>query len=197
MSTKIKNGTSYNKNGWKYISIKGKPRERGYAYGYLCAEDFKDIQKTLKFLMFEVLVLSAGLYGCATWNSTSENIHDLEVWHQRAVRKILKIKWFDHISFFDIVHLASKCGYRLVPIELRIRECRLRYLGHVERMENSRLPKILLHAECDLGKRDVGQPALNYRSCIKKGRSGHYFTGDRRFRLFDFTRRKRTNFYVP
>lgn len=53
MSTKIKNGTSYNKNGWKYISIKGKPKERGYAYGYLCANDFKEIQKMLKFLMFE------------------------------------------------------------------------------------------------------------------------------------------------
>ena len=53
MSTKIKNGTSYNKNGWKYISIKGKPKERGYAYGYLCADDFKEIQKMLKFLMFE------------------------------------------------------------------------------------------------------------------------------------------------
>lgn len=53
MSTKIKNGLSYQKNGWKYISIKGKPKERGYAYGYLCADDFKDIQKTLHFLMFE------------------------------------------------------------------------------------------------------------------------------------------------
>jgi hypothetical protein len=53
MSTKIKNGTSYQKNGWKYISIKGTPKERGYAYGYLCADDFKEIQKTLKFLMFE------------------------------------------------------------------------------------------------------------------------------------------------
>jgi len=53
MSTKVKNGLSYNKNGWKYISIKGKPRERGYAYGYLCANDFKEIQRTLKFLMME------------------------------------------------------------------------------------------------------------------------------------------------
>jgi len=53
MSTKIKNGVSYNKNGWKYISIKGKPKERGYAYGYLCANDFKEIQNTLKFLMME------------------------------------------------------------------------------------------------------------------------------------------------
>ena len=53
MKTTIKNGVSYKKNGWKYISIKGKPRERGYAYGYLCATDFKEIQKMLKFLMME------------------------------------------------------------------------------------------------------------------------------------------------
>ena len=53
MTTKIKNGVSYEKNGWKYISVKGKPKERGYAYGYLCANDFKEIQKMLKFLMFE------------------------------------------------------------------------------------------------------------------------------------------------
>lgn len=53
MSTKIKNGLSYQKNGWTYISIKGKPKERGYAYGFLCANDFKEIQKTLVFLMME------------------------------------------------------------------------------------------------------------------------------------------------
>jgi len=50
---KIKNGISYQKNGWKYISVKGKPKERGFAYGYFCADDFKEIQKMLHFLMFE------------------------------------------------------------------------------------------------------------------------------------------------
>jgi len=53
MKNKIKNGKSYEKNGWKYISVKGSAKERGYAYGYLCAEDFKEIQKMLKFLMME------------------------------------------------------------------------------------------------------------------------------------------------
>jgi len=52
---KIKNGYSFDKNGWKYISINGSPRERGYAYGYLCAKDFKEIQKLLNdFLMLEM-----------------------------------------------------------------------------------------------------------------------------------------------
>ena len=68
MSTKIKNGLSYQKNGWKYVSIKGKPKERGYAYGYLCAKDFKDIQKTLHFLMMEA-------YGME-WNYFIKEISD-------------------------------------------------------------------------------------------------------------------------
>jgi len=50
---KIKNGVMYEKDGWKYISVKGDPKERGYAYGYLCANDFKEIQKMLKFFMYE------------------------------------------------------------------------------------------------------------------------------------------------
>ena len=53
MTTKIKNGISYNKNGWKYVSIKGSPKERGYAYGFLCANEFKEIQRTLAFIMME------------------------------------------------------------------------------------------------------------------------------------------------
>jgi hypothetical protein len=49
----IKNGLMYEKDGWKYISVKGEPKERGYAYGYLCAKDFKEIQKMLYFFMYE------------------------------------------------------------------------------------------------------------------------------------------------
>lgn len=49
----VKNGSSYVQNGWKYISIKGRPYERGYAYGTLCADDFAEVQRTLRFSMME------------------------------------------------------------------------------------------------------------------------------------------------
>jgi hypothetical protein len=65
---KIKNGFSLQKNGWTYISIKGSPRERGYAYGFLVAEDFKKIQKMLDFFVFES-------YGFG-WNYFIEKIND-------------------------------------------------------------------------------------------------------------------------
>lgn len=32
---KVKNGISYEQNGWLYVAIKGDPKERGYAYGKL------------------------------------------------------------------------------------------------------------------------------------------------------------------
>ena len=50
---KIKNGFSYEKNEWTYISVKGKPKERGYAYGYLCAKQFAEIQTMLNFFILE------------------------------------------------------------------------------------------------------------------------------------------------
>ena len=65
---KIKNGMSYDKNGWKYISVKGKPKERGYAYGYLCANDFKEIQKMLEFFMMEA-------YG-VEWTTIIKQVND-------------------------------------------------------------------------------------------------------------------------
>ena len=50
---KINNGYSYKKNGWLYISVKGAPKERGIAYGYYCANEFKEIQKMLRYYIFE------------------------------------------------------------------------------------------------------------------------------------------------
>ena len=32
---KVKNGISYEQNGWLYVSIKGRAKERGSAYGKL------------------------------------------------------------------------------------------------------------------------------------------------------------------
>jgi len=47
------NGCSYDKNGWKYISIYGSPKERGYAYGFFSAKDFKKVQEMLNYYCFE------------------------------------------------------------------------------------------------------------------------------------------------
>ena len=50
---KHKNGLSYDLNGFKFISIKGSPRERGRAMGYFSGKDFKKVQEVLKFNCYE------------------------------------------------------------------------------------------------------------------------------------------------
>ena len=49
---KVKNGISYEMNGWIYVSIKGKPRERGYAYGRLVADEMKRVKKIQEFITY-------------------------------------------------------------------------------------------------------------------------------------------------
>ena len=68
MINKVKNGISYELNGWLYISINGDPKERGYAYGYLCANEFKKIQNMLLFFIMES-------YG-VTWKYLIEEVNN-------------------------------------------------------------------------------------------------------------------------
>lgn len=49
---KIKNGLRYDMNGWVYVSIKGGPKERGYAYGKLVAKDMKEVRRILDFVIY-------------------------------------------------------------------------------------------------------------------------------------------------
>jgi len=48
-----KHGISYEQDGWIYMSVHGSPKERGYAIGFLGANEFKEIQKTLEFNCME------------------------------------------------------------------------------------------------------------------------------------------------
>ena len=49
---KIKNGIRYDLNGWSYVSIKGSPKERGYAYGKLIEQDMKEVRRILNFIIY-------------------------------------------------------------------------------------------------------------------------------------------------
>ena len=56
----------------------------------------------------------------------------------------------------------------LPAMETLIRLNRLRYFGHVLRMDDSLLPKIVINSEVNAGERARGCPKKNYRACIKE-----------------------------
>ncbi len=49
----VKHGSLRRNHGWNFVEIDGTPAERGYAYGYLCARDFAEVQLMLQYVIPE------------------------------------------------------------------------------------------------------------------------------------------------
>ncbi len=50
--TRYGKGYRFNKNGWIYVHIEGKPYERGFQHGYLVAKELKEIMRVTKFVTY-------------------------------------------------------------------------------------------------------------------------------------------------
>ena len=50
---RVKNGSKYELNGWKCITIKGAPFARGYAHGQLLKSEIEEVRAMLKYSLYE------------------------------------------------------------------------------------------------------------------------------------------------
>ena len=117
---------------------------------------------------YKVYVLTSALYACGTWLTTNHEIQRLEGFQYRAIRRMLGYTWQDYKSYTEILEQINNYSTeKIYPIEFEIRKRRLTYLGHVERMEDNRLPKIVLHGEVE-GTRKVGRPIKTMRDVWKE-----------------------------
>ena len=79
----------------------------------------------------------------------------------RKLRDICNITWKDKVSNYDIL---SKC--QITGIEAFLMRSQLRWAGHVVRMDDKRLPKILLYGQLT-NTRPMGRPLLRYKDKLK------------------------------
>ena len=64
-----------------------------------------------------------------------------------------------------LLQVLEKCG--LPSIECLIIKCQLRWTGHIVRMEDDRIPKMLLYGQLKEGHRDLGRPFKRYKDTLK------------------------------
>ena len=69
----------------------------------------------------------------------------------------------DKVSNEEVLQRAS-----LPTVSALIKQRRLRWLGHVRRMNNGRIPKVLLYGEIAEAKRPVGRPKLRFKDVCKR-----------------------------
>ncbi|XP_063594818.1 uncharacterized protein LOC134771786 [Penaeus indicus] len=108
------------------------------------------IRRSTKVKVYQAMVLLTLLYGCEAWTCYAKHLKRLEAFHQRKLRSLLGISWKDHITNAEVLARAG-----LPSVEARIRSSQLRWVGHVVRMPEHRLPKQILYSELEACKRPV------------------------------------------
>ncbi|XP_076031931.1 uncharacterized protein LOC143019835 [Oratosquilla oratoria] len=89
-----------------------------------------------KTMVFRAVVLSTLLYACETWTLYKRDIKRLESFQRSKLRQILHTHWKDCITNNEVLSRAA-----LPSVEATILQHLLRWVGHVARMEPSRLSK--------------------------------------------------------
>ena len=97
--------------------------------------------------VYQATVLMVLFYGSETWTVKACHLRRLSSFHNHCIRRILGVsrreQWAERLSTIDLAQrFGMPCG-----IADQLRDHRLRWLGHMGRMQDHRLPKQLLFGE--------------------------------------------------
>ncbi len=160
-------GSLVDNSGRCSADIRSRVAAASRAFGALARPVFKNSLLSLqtKRVVFNACVLSLLLYGAECWVTLQEDVRTLTSFYMRCVRSILGISmrdvWRDHISTVDTLMIWG--DERSLPAILRQR--RLEWLGHVARMDDARIPKVLLFSLLPQ-RRPPGGPRKRWRDCV-------------------------------
>ena len=122
----------------------------------------RNLQTRTKLAVYKSMVLSVLLYGSETWTLYKRDVRYLDRFHLQCLRRILGIQWSDKVPNADVLLRASAQG-----MESMLVWNQLRWVGHVCRMDDQRIPKQLLYGQLKLGKRKPGRQKLRYQDAVK------------------------------
>ena len=139
-----------------------------HAFGALrqCLFTSTEVSLSAKKVVYEGLILSILLYGSETWCLTEKLFNKLRVFHARCVRNMCRVTRLHtrlhRISTSDLLKRLNLCR-----IDQFITRRQLRWLGHVARMDEERLPRKLLTSWVR-NKRPRGAPQFTYGRGVMK-----------------------------
>ncbi|KAG7305186.1 hypothetical protein JYU34_009222 [Plutella xylostella] len=116
-----------------------------------------------KVLVYQTCVLSILLYASETWTTYAKQERKLNAFHMRCLRSILGVTWEDKVTNRNVLEKTRCCSITAI-----LKQRRLRWLGHVHRMDSGRLPRQVMLGQIADTKRPVGRPALRFKDCCKR-----------------------------
>lgn len=134
-------------------------------FGKLTSRVWENSKLTIhtKVRVYRACVVSTLLYGSEAWTPYAHHERRLNSFHLRCLRRILGVTWQDRVTDSAVLERAQ------LPTMLSLlKQRRLRWLGHIRRMDDGRMPKDTLYAELESGIRQVGRPLLRYKDVCKQ-----------------------------
>uniref|UniRef100_A0A0L8I351 Uncharacterized protein n=1 Tax=Octopus bimaculoides TaxID=37653 RepID=A0A0L8I351_OCTBM len=117
----------------------------------------RGIRLSTKLAVYRAVVITSLLYGCGTWMLYRRQMQVLDQFHLRCLQRIMGISWEDRVSDTEVLRRAEMPG-----IEALIMKAQIQWVGHVVRMDDARLPKMIFFSELASGAR-------NPRPAVQKG----------------------------
>ena len=122
----------------------------------------RNINLRTKMNIYNATVLSILLYGSETWTITKVDSNKLDAFHHKCLRKVLGVTYRDRIKNCDIIKRTKQ-----QKISEIIRNRRLRWFGHVARMNDERFPKKVLAWEPTMRRRP-GRPRCSWKQNVTR-----------------------------
>ena len=135
------------------------------SYGRLHKRVWSDRGLTVetKCAVYRAVVLTALLYGCESWTLYRRHVKSLEQFHQRCLRRIMNIKWYNRVSNIKVLNKV-----KMPSIDALLLQSQLRWSGHLVRMGDDRIPKQLFYCELAEGHRQRGRPKLRFKDTLRQ-----------------------------
>ena len=137
------------------VEVNNRHSKANSAFGRLRKKvwDRRGISQETKLKVYMAEVLTVLLYACESWTAYSRHARKLNHFHTKCLRIILSIKWQDMVPDTEVLTRAG-----IPSIHTLLQKAQVRWVGHVTRMPDDRLPKQLLYSQLCYGKRSVGGP---------------------------------------
>ena len=120
------------------------------------------MQEAVKLKVYQAIVQATLLYAWETWAISLETVSSLEVFQMQCLRWIFRISKMEHESKAQILARAE-----LETVHDMIWCDKLRWLGHLARQEDTRLPKRILHSRLP-SKASRGRPPKCWTGYVRE-----------------------------
>jgi len=125
----------------------------------------KTLSKNSKLTLYKTLVIPVLMYGAETWTMTKKDENQLGVFERKILRMIVGPKYVNGIWRRKYnAELYEEYGERDIVEKIKIQ--RLRWLGHVARMDDSCTTKKVFDAKPQ-GPRSRGKPRLRWKDSVE------------------------------